>query len=199
MANANTIASLVAGTGQPFLAPLKLGTSTTETLFSNNTGVVATTLGGGVAILSAFQAQVPSFYANGQTIRIRGIGTVTTGTSTNLTLTLYNGTAAQLAVAGGVPATSFTLGSLKASSARAVNTATAPFYVDGLFQFDAVGGRLVGQVGFEINGIVDANAASTIITGMVNDQDLNFLLSATLSSGNAANVVNLQEFSIERV
>lgn len=202
MSNANTIQTIQAGLGQPFVANLSLTTSTTETLFSNNTGVVATTLGGGVAILKApLQGNVPSFYQGGQAIKVRGAGLVTTTGSTNVTLTLYNATAAQIAVAGGVPTTGFTLGSLKASTARAVNTATAPFWFEALLQQDQVGGRLVGQASFEINGLLDIFAATTIITGMsltAADADLNFALSATQSSGQGA-LLTLTEFSVDRV
>lgn len=200
MSNVNTIQSQVAGTGQPALASLAIGTSTTETLFSLNKGVVLTTLGGGAAVIAApDQGAVPSVYASGKPFIYRAFGTITTGTSTNITLTLYNATAAQLAVAGGVPATAFTLGSLKASTARAVNSTTAPFLVEAKLQYDSVSNRLVGQVSFEINGIVDVFAASTIITGMVNDGDLNFALSLTSSSGNAANAAVLAEQAIEQV
>jgi hypothetical protein len=42
-------------------------------------------------------------------------------------------------------------------------------------------------------------AASSIITGLLNHNDVNCALSFTSSAGNAANVVNVAEFSLEQV
>src|SRR6266478_377910 len=98
MSNVNVIAQYVSGTGQVALAPLALGASTTETLVSLNANAFAPTLGGGVAVLrGAVEGAVPSFYAGGQRIRVSARGTITTGVSTNITATLYNASAAQIA------------------------------------------------------------------------------------------------------
>jgi hypothetical protein len=88
---------------------------------------------------------------------------------------------------------------LKASSARTIATTTAPFYIDATFQYDSVSQRLCGQCSFEINGIVDGGAATTIVTGLLGDSDLNFAISATMGTGNAADVIVLGEIAISQV
>ena len=204
MSNVNTIQEFVQSSFSPglqgTLAPLALGVSTTETLFSLNPNALIPTLGGGVAVLRLIdQGSVPSAFTTTPVkgIKVRALGSVTTGGTTNITLKLYQVTNAQ--IAAGIAVTGFTAQAVAASTARAVNSTTAPFYLEAFLQYDPVSNRITGKFEDIINGLFDAPAASTIVTGLLAENDVNFVLSATSSAGFAANVVNLQELSIEQV
>jgi hypothetical protein len=195
MANSNTIASLISGSLQGCIAPLAIGASTTETVFSMSKNPI-TGGGGGPAVVGAGEGNVPSYYTGGRPFNVKAWGIVTTGASETVLLTLYQVPATIVAAGtGGVVANNH---SLKASSARTVATTSAPFLIDATFQYSP-DGRLVGSASFTINGLVDAGAATTIVTGLVGDSDLNFAVSATMGTGNALDVVVLNEISISQV
>jgi glycine cleavage system regulatory protein len=84
---------------------------------------------------------------------------------------------------------------LATSSARAVNTTTGKFLFQVELQWDSISKLLHGQFTDQISNLLDGWAATTAATTLAQDADLNFLLSATLSAGNAANVVTLFEFA----
>jgi hypothetical protein len=195
MANSNTIASLISGSLQGCIAPLAIGASTTETVFSMSKNPI-TGGGGGPAIVSAGEGNVPSYYTGGRPFKVTAYGTVTTGASETLVLKLYQVPAA--IVASGTGGTVVNDNLVKTSTARTVATTTAPFLIDATFQYSP-DGRLVGSASFTINGLVDVGAATTIVTGMTSDGDLNFAVSATMGTGNAADVVVLNEISISQV
>lgn len=115
-------------------------------------------------------------------------GYITTGASMTVTLKLYSGT-------------SLTVGSdtlLLTSGAQTQNSATAPFWVAGKFVYDSVSGKLTGKIEFLINNtLVAAAVVSTVITTAKNTNNpvVAFALSATFSVANAANLLNLQNFS----
>jgi hypothetical protein len=197
MSNANVIASLVSGTIQGTIAPLAVGASTAETAILMSVNPLTLGGGGGAVLVGAAEGNTPSFYAGGRPFKVQAWGTATTGASETLTLKLYQVPGA--IVSAGTSATLANDHVVKASSARTIATSTAPFYVEGLFQYESVSQRLVGNVSFEINGLLDVAAASTIITGLLGDGDLNFILSATMGTGNAADVINLNEISISQV
>jgi hypothetical protein len=196
MPNANTIASISSGFMQGSIAPLQIGASTVEAVFVTNKNPI-TGAGGAPAVVSAAEGVIPSYYANGRPFKVTAWGTVTTGASETVVLTLYQVPAA--IVAAGSAGTVANNHSLKASSARTVATTTAPFYIDGTFQYDSGSQRLLGLASIAINGLVDAGAATTIVTGLVGDIDLNFAVSATMGTGNAADVIVLGEIAISQV
>lgn len=198
MANTNTVKSLVSGSIQNTLAALSLGTSTTETTFSvngNSTAGIASKPA--VLVLPDLQTASPFVWDSGKPFLLRAWGTCTTGATTNLTLKLYQ-VPSSIVTAG----TASTVGNdniVATSTARAVNSTTAPFYLEAVLQWDSVGKAIKGQATFEINNLVDAYAATTAVTSITADSELNFIISATLSVGNAANVVNLREFAAENL
>jgi hypothetical protein len=201
----DAVKGLVFGTNQGNLQALALGTSTSETSFAVNGNTAANpNIAAAPAILRLPDTQpvlavgtaIASVFAwdFGKPFFLQGWGICTTGASANLTLKLYQ-----------VPASvvpTLALGSvsgcnlLATSSARAVNTTTKPFLVQASLQWTAVTGLLEGQFSVQIGNLLDAWAVTTeTTTATLADNELNFLLSATLSSGNAANVVTLREFA----
>jgi hypothetical protein len=189
------------GTGAKDLAALALGTSTTETAFSTN-GSKA----GSVTVVSSVvdvisipgQGQQTMYWDNGKPFGIYGWGTLVTGVSTNLTLKVYQVPASILAAA-----TQGTLANdnvVAASSARAVNSTTGMFSFDLKLQWNSTTKLLHGTSTFTIANNLDAVAAVTAVTtATAFDTELNFLVSATLSSGNAANVVTLRGIEVYEV
>lgn len=115
-------------------------------------------------------------------------GYIKTTNSTNITLTLYAGTAI---VSGNL---------LKASTATAQNSGTAPFWVKGKLIYDSVSGKLAGTVGFYINGtlVAEATLANTV-TGISNTNSpvVQFCLSITSSAASGGNptTINVNAFS----
>jgi hypothetical protein len=202
----DSIKGLVLGGSQGNLQPLALGASTTETAFSVNGNSAANpaiaaqaailrlpgtqpVLAVGTAISSVFQ------WDNGKPFYLQGWGVCKTGTNATLTLKLYQVPAS--VVAAGLAAGSVAGCNLLATStARAVNTTTGKFIFEAMLQWDSVTGLIHGQFTDEISNLLDAWAATAAVTtATLADNELNFMISATLSSGNAANVVTLQEFA----
>ena len=200
------IKTLSFGSSQGNLQTLALGTSTSEASFAiNGNSAVNPATAASAAILSLPDIQpvtaigtglIPTFYwDNGRPFLIQGWGICTTGTSANLTLKLYQVPAS--VVAAGLAAGSVSgCNAVATSTARAVNSTTGKFIFQAELQWDSVSSKLHGQFTVEINNLLDAWAASTAVTtATAADNELNFTMSATLSSGNAANLVKLVEFS----
>jgi hypothetical protein len=202
----DAIKGLVLGGSQGNLQALALGTSTSETAFSINGNSAANpviaasaailklpdtqpVLAIGTAISSVF------YWDNGRPFLIQGWGKCVTGVSANLTLKLYQVPAS--VVAAGLAAGSVAGCNLLATStARAVNSTTGKFIFQAELQWDSTTGLIHGCFTDTINNLLDAWAATTAVTtATLADNELNFLLSATLSSGNAANIVTLMEFA----
>jgi hypothetical protein len=145
----------------------------------------------------------PAFYWDkGKPFLIQGAGICKTGVSANLTLKLYQVPASILATLANGSVAGCNL--LASSSARAVNSTTGNFIFQAELQWNAVTGVLGGAFTDTIinpsNSLVDPLAAVTVVTtATLADNELNFLLSATLSSGNAANAVTLMEFAAMNV
>lgn len=202
----DSLKSLVFGSSQGNLQTLALGTSTSEASFAvNGNSAVNPAIAASAAILSLPDTQpvlaigtnqTPTFYwDNGRPFLIQGWGICTTGTSANLTLKLYQVPAS--VVAAGLAAGSVAgCNAIATSTARAVNSTTGKFIFQAELQWDSLSSKLHGQFTDEINNLLDVYAASTAVTtATAADNELNFLLSATLSSGNAANLVKLVEFA----
>lgn len=200
----DTLKALILGSSKGNLQPLVLGASTSETSFAVN-GVSVANIAASAAILSLPDTQPvippgsgnPAVFAfdNGKPFFVQGWGICKTGANATLTLKLYQ-------VPASVVAAGLTAGSvvgcqlLATSTARAVNTTTGKFLFQVELQWDSVTGLIHGQFTDQISNLLDAWAATTAqTTATLADNELNFLLSATLSAGNAANVVTLQEFA----
>jgi hypothetical protein len=190
------------GTTAKDLAALALGTSTTETSFQTNGLIVGsvTAIAVAPAILSTPNiGDIPSVLDSGiragSPFTLTAWGICTTGVSTNLTLKLYQVPFSILGtlVAGSVASCNL----LATSTARAVNTTTKPWFFSATLQWNAVKGILEGSFIDQIGNLLDTLAVTTETTlATLNDNELNFILSATLSSGNAANVVTCACFNL---
>jgi hypothetical protein len=200
MSNASTVRRQIAGTQQLTIAPL-LGTviTTTPTAFQlNNNGLTLT--GGGVIPLSA---GVTGLYAGtGEVLRYRATGTYTgaTAASTTLKLQAYEIPAALLPIANTlVAAQTFTNWNpiVPASNATAVGQATGSFAVDLRVQLDAFG-NLSGSIKFLIDGtVIVPETAITVVTGLVGEADLNFVIVATLGTATTGVILTLDEFGLD--
>lgn len=210
------IVRIITGPGVKDFAPLALGASTTETAFSKNALVVAgSTLVAAVpgVIQLPDQGAVPSMWDmslnTGMPFMIRGRGIITTGASTNITFKLYQVPSAIITAGTALTLTNDQV--VFATTARAVNSTTATFTFEcENMQWNSVTRILQGRFTDTINNLTDAIAATTAVTtaaatsGQVPtgqatfaaDQELNFIVSATSSAGNAANIVTLQELAI---
>lgn len=202
MANVDTNKIIIAGGGIRNIAPLALGTSTSETSFSYNSLVIGSTtpFASAPAIMPVSdQGAVPSQYDGGRPYLITAWGNIVTGTSTNITLKLYQVPFASLATLANGSVSGLNV--LCASTARAVNSTTGKFFLQATLQWDSTTRLIHGQFTDQISNLLDSPAATTAVTTAVNsvaaDLELNFIMSATSSSGNAANVVNLVEFGIQ--
>jgi hypothetical protein len=197
MANANVIASLTGGFLQGSIAPLAIGTSTVATAFSMNVNPITGGGGGPAVLMGPAENNTPSYYAGCRPFKVTAYGTALTKATETVLIGLYQ--------VPGVIAAAGTAGVLandnlvKASTARSIANGTAPWYIDFVFQYEPVSQRLFGSGGFAINGLVDASAAGTIVTGLVGDGDLNFIVAATMGTGTAGDLITLTEISISQV
>lgn len=200
------IKGLFFGNNQGNLQALLSGASTAEASFSINGNTAANppiAASAGILklpdtqpVLAIGTNQAPVFnWDFGRPFFLQGWGICITGTNATLTLKLYQVPASVVAL--GLAAGSVTGCQLLATStARAVNTTTGKFYFEALLQWDSTTGLIHGQFSDEISNLLDAWAAtSAVTTATLADNELNFLLSATLSAGNAANQVQLREFT----
>ena len=193
MANASTVRRQVGGTQQLTIAPL-LGSviGTTATAFQlNNNGLTLT--GGGVIPLSA---GVTGLYAGtGQVLHVAFTGSIVAGADDDLTLTLYQVPASLLPIADTLAgAQTFTnWNSVAASQSIAIDGAKTSWSFDARLQLSS-NGRLTGSFAVEINGVeaassttADAWIATTIVTGLVGEADLNFVMVATATASSSSN------------
>lgn len=197
----------VLSTIQNTIAPLTNAVAgTTATAFALNSGAVSLG-GGGVVPLSL--GNPGRFFGTGKKLRVGAYGQCITGVTANLTLKLYQVSAALIAAAGlsgnnvsllsSVTFTGWNL--LATSTARAVNTTTGDWFFEADLQLTQAGatGSLMGTFKDAINGLFDAEAATTTATGLVGETDLNFVIVSTLSAANAANINYMTEFSLKEV
>ncbi len=202
MPNASTIRRQVSGTQQLTIAPLLASViSTNETPFTlNNNGLTLT--GGGIIPLSA---GVTGLYSGtGQVLWIHAAGTATgmTSASTTLLISLQQVPAASLPFASTVVTTAnmVTAGASDVGDTAAITTGTGQtsgaWSVDYFLQLDAQG-NLTGDYQYQIfGGTTGAKAATTTVTGLVGEADLNFVLSAQLGGTATGVVIVLDEFSL---
>jgi hypothetical protein len=100
-------------------------------------------------------------------------------------------TTANVVTAGGVL--------IAATTGLTVDTASDSWSLDAYVQLSA-SGTLDGWFQAQIsNATTVARAATTVVTGLVGEQDLNFLISATLGTNETGVVVTLNEFALALV
>jgi hypothetical protein len=152
--------------------------------------------GGGVIPLSA---GVTGLYAGtGQVLHVAATGQVSGATPTTTTLLLELFEVPASVVAAGLTPTSFTgFNEVGSTGAKALSDAADSFTVDARLQLDA-SGNLQGSFTATVNGAaIVAAAAITPITGLTGEQDLNFVMAATLGGAEAGVIVTLSEFRID--
>ena len=206
--NSNTIEQQVFGTIENTLKANATATSTTETAFlvnGNSVAGIATKVLplsiGNPGIFVGGLYSLSTLANTGLPFEINVWGHVTTGASENLTIKLYVVPAASIS---GLTATSFTgATSICTSGAIAVNSTTAAFTLSAQLTAIAVSSTSVTLQGVMQPGYINATAiaasATTNVASLQGEGDLNFFVTSTLSSGNAADVVTLDGFSLTLV
>jgi hypothetical protein len=194
MANANVIASLTGGFLQGSVAPLAIGASTVPTVFSMNINPITSGGGGPAVLVGPAENNTPSFYAGCRPFKVTGWGTALTKATETVVLAIYQvpGVIVKAGTAGVLTNDNL----LVSSTARSIANGTAPWYCDFTMQYEPVSQRLIGSGSFNINGLDDANASTTIVTGLVGDGDLNFIIAATMGTGTAGDLITLTELNI---
>jgi len=203
MPNASTIRRQISGTQQLTLASLSGTTiTTTETVFQlNNNGLTLT--GGGYIPLSAGVTGL--YQGTGQVLWLHLAATLTGGTAstTTLILKLYQISAANLPVPSTDSSSTVTgLCTLIATGATGTLDASdtaGSASLDAYVQLDAQGnlqGWFQSQTFASTTG---AKTATTVVNGLTGEEDLNFLVTATLGGAETGVVVTLDEFSLNLV
>ena len=205
MSNASTIRRQVSGTQQLTIAPLTAAAiSTTQTPFSlNNNGLTLT--GGGIIPLSAGNTGL--YQGTGQVLWLHAAGTITgtTSASTTLIIALHEVPASSLPFASTVVTTAnmVTNGAVLVATSSTITVGTGQtsgaWSADYWLQLDAQG-NLTGDFQTQLfGGTTQAKTATTTVTGLVGEQDLNFVLSATFGGTATGAVVNANEFELSLV
>lgn len=144
------------------------------------------------------------YQGTGQVIWIHAQGQLTGGTvsSTSLVIKLYQVPASLLPIANTLSgAQTFTNWNLLGTSSTGTlgSTETAgSFQFDAYVQLDAQG-NLDGDFNALVLNTVTADTHTTLTTGLVGEQDLNFVIVATLGGTEAGVILNLNEFSLNFV
>jgi hypothetical protein len=200
--NASTIRRQIAGTQQLTLAPISGTTvTTTQTVFQLNNNALTLT-GGGYIPLSAGVTNL--YQGTGQVIWIHATGQLTGGTvsSTTLAIELYQIAASNLPLPStDTSATVVGLANAVALQAAVTlgSTETAgSFSLDAYVTLDSQG-NINGYYQSNIFGTTKAQTVITPITGLLGEQDLNFLFTATLGGTETGVVVTLDEFALALV
>jgi hypothetical protein len=208
MPNMNTIAYQQAGTQQNNIAANTNAQGTTETAVTLLANPFASALGltnpGGGAIPLSVPATsgtlqgsnvATGIWQSGRPFQLKAWGTITTGTTLNVTLKLYQVPAS--IVTAGTAATLANDNLLNSSGTFAVNTTSTNFEMNAELQWDATSKKLTGTIKWSVGGTIVAEAEITVLTtATATEAELNFLLSTTFSAGNAANVIQVQGFEI---
>lgn len=205
MSNASTIRRQISGTQQLTLAPLSGTTiTTTATPFSLNNNAL-TLAGGGIIPLSAGVTGL--YQGTGQQIWIHAAGTVTATSANVLTFipTLYQVPAASLPLASTVVTSAnlvtagATLIATGATGTFASGQTTGSFSLDAYVQLSA-NGNLEGWFQSQtFSSTTGAKTATTIVTGLVGEQDLNFVLAGQFGVAETGDIANLNEFELSLV
>jgi hypothetical protein len=199
LANTNTIKTQIIGVVQNNLQPLTNAVAgTTPTAFSLLPGPVSGAGGGVIPLTPTANSQSATWFGTSKKLKIRATGSTVTGTTLNFSLKLYQVPASVIAAAALTNQTFTGWNLLATTTARAVNTTTADWELEAEVQLSPIG-TLSGKFEDIINNLFDAPAAITAATLLASDADLNFVLVATFSASNAANIATPKEFSLEQV
>lgn len=209
MPDINTMAYQQAGPNQNNIAPNTNAQGTTETAVTLNANPFATALGitggGGAIPLSVPSTQgavqgssvAAGIWQSGRPFKLRAYGTVTTGATCNITIKLYQVSAAVLAAATAATLANDTL--LNSSGTFAVNTTSSNWEMEAQLQYDTTSKKLTGSIKWSAGGTFVAEAEISVLTSATaSEGELNFLLSQTFSAGNAANTFQVQWFEISQ-
>lgn len=128
--------------------------------------------------------------------RVRACGRVTGGTTTNFTVGLYFATSTYITAGTHGTLANDTL--LKASTARAVDSASHQWFVEADLMLDETSEKIQGVCCHMIANLYDVKAALTNVPTSVDPEDEGngFVIAGTFSSGNASNVAYCDEFEI---
>jgi hypothetical protein len=198
VSNASTIRRQIAGTQQLTIAPL-LGSiiTTTETAFQlNNNGLTLT--GGGVIPLSAGVTGL--YQGTGQVLVVRASGQYSgaTASSTTLELELQEVPAALLPIANTLAgAQTFTnWNEIATTGVKTLGTAVGSWQFEAFLQLDAAG-NLEGTFEANIDGQIVTPTITNVITGLVGEADLNFVITAVLGTATTGVVLTMTEFGLD--
>lgn len=132
----------------------------------------------------------------GQKFRVRASGRVTGGTTTNFTPRIQYSSAAN----GSGAATSANNTAVAAATARAFNTLSGTWSIEGDFIWDSTSAKLNGAF-WALNGstaTLDALAATTAVSTVdLSVSGVGFVVDALFSATNASNTCTLDDFSLE--
>ena len=128
-----------------------------------------------------------SSYSN-RMFRVLAYGRATTGASTNVTITLYYGISSTIA--------SNTV--IEASTARAVNTASANWFIEAVMMYDSTSQKIGGFGRSMVNNLYDAEAALDNAPTSVDlsTEGLGFTVVGTASASNASTALRLISFEL---
>lgn len=135
----------------------------------------------------------PNSPLDGKQFELLASGWLNHGASLTATINLYSGS-------------SLTVGSdtlLKSSGASGAFSGKANWFLKAKLIFDSTSGKLTGTVQVVLNNVILLAEAvlANVPTGLSNTNStgaavINFLLSITFGTGNAANQISVQEFAI---
>jgi len=180
--SAGSLAINTAGAASPVLPATQVVTVNTETVILNPANTT-------VPLLASLPAGANY---DGIPLKFRASGKVHTAGSYTVTLKLYEGT-------------SLTVGSdtlLKTSGAITAFTGDSNWWIEAAFEYDSVSGLMNGTIQFMVNNTLVATAAFTNVpSGKTQNPSggaasINFLLSVTFGTANAANKIVVVEHAI---
>lgn len=209
MANVNTIQSFYYNSAgfYPQIAKMVNPTST-AVVFTLNANSLVSGLGGtaAAAILQCSSASafggpgaspVNSQWDNGRPFRVRASGSCASNTTTNLTLALYQVPSAIVSAGTATVLTNNNAITGATTGTKAMTSNTSNFQVNFDFNWSSATGLLSGTVGGYVASTLITAAAITPLS-VTADTELNFVLTALYGASNAANIVILEEFSLEQ-
>jgi len=171
MANANTIAVA------PGLPSAAMGASSTAEFQFTDTASTPVRL-----MVKVGQPQLKN-----KLFKVKAGGRVTGGTTTNFTVKLDSGTSA-------------TIGSnttIEASSARAVDSESANWFIEAVCFCDETSDKLGGFGRSMVNDLYDAEAALDAEAAADPDGELGFTVTGTFSASHASNAAYCDFFDVE--
>lgn len=130
----------------------------------------------------------PGQLGQGKSFKVKAVGRVTGGTTTNFTVRLDYGTSATIADNT----------TIEASTARAVDSESAPWFIEADLVCDSTSDKIQGQGRSMVNGVMDTwTITDAEITGADPDTaEIGFTVSGQFSASHASNSAVCERFSI---